>query len=89
MADNKHKFKINAFLMAMPRSFILTDELAKIGIPYRTFFSDRNLLLTDKAEIPSDRLRKYARLFSCSIEELYNYDVQPIVKRVKTKAGLK
>lgn len=91
------KYNISHFIDQLPKAMTMDkiiSALKKSGIPERTFYNDKALKRESSADIPGNRLRKYARFFDVSIESLYNYedDIKPAVrksKRLITQLGLK
>jgi hypothetical protein len=98
----KFKYNINHIISYQPKKLTvdkIAEYLEKAGIPRRTFDSDKSIKVTDDKDIPGERLLIYARLFSVSLEQLYNYDKKmkalpaiepsPDMQKIIRRAGLK
>jgi hypothetical protein len=82
MAQTKFKYNINKFIDELPRQ-ITIGNLVKVldeehNINRDTFYRDRNLKVSDKFCIPSNRLDTYAALFGKTPDELKNYETKKI-----------
>ena len=76
MSNPKYKYNIRHFLSLLPQYWTIekvAEVLEKHGIPRRTFDRDKSITLQEESDIPGRRLFIYARLFDCSIEQLFNY----------------
>ena len=90
------KYNLQKLVDLLPRTYTIDriqEELAKEGIPARTFRRDKAIVLTEGSEIPGDRLMIYSKFFSVDISELFNYSVktkpfQRSVDNKKSKTGL-
>lgn len=83
MADVKYKYNLNHHINFLPAYWTakaIAEEVEKYGIPSRTFYRDKSLKLTDRADITGERLLIYSRLFNCTIDQLINYNkkVKPL-----------
>jgi hypothetical protein len=82
MAKLKLKYTIQDLLQQLPKSITtkhVTNELEqKHGIAERTFHSDKAIKANQKRDVPTTRLRVYAKFFGVELEELFNTDVKNV-----------
>jgi len=75
---NVRKYQLSAKLNALSHEEyrIVTNKLPiACGVSKRTFYRWMDLNREDKTEIPADKLAILAKYFSCSIEDMFNYQV--------------
>jgi plasmid replication initiation protein len=65
------KYTIENLSGSLPKSFNLTEWLISNKITQRTYRRDKAIQRGSKTSIDGDRLRAYATLFGCSMEQLH------------------
>lgn len=84
------KEKLNMLTREEYRS-ALRDLPRALNISQRTFYRYMNIKISESYSIPSDDLARLARFFDCSIEQMLNYNVPPLISkelRVINKSNL-
>lgn len=75
----KFKYNINHLISILPKiqtTEWVASELENEGIPQRTFYRDKAIMLHDDQDIPGERLLTYSKFFGVNLERLFNYTIK-------------
>jgi hypothetical protein len=102
MSEPRFKYTLNALIDQLPKNkntAWCADQLEKIGIPERTFFSDKAIMINESTDIPGERLLIYSKFFGVEMIHLFNKNpkIRPanqrkpsrVMQKVIQRTGLK
>jgi len=86
--NTKYRIKERLELLTHEEYKVALEEIPKaLKISPRTFLRYMYTRVDDDYSMPADHLARLARFFKCQIEEMLNYDPQPITAKETNGRG--